>query len=132
MKYELGDKVRIRNHWKKVDQSEQLTKQGINYLGEHLRSEEMQGVSVEIDRLQKFPIEEVGLIVGVREIKVRYGLTHCWEDSYGTEWGMAPGIDEIRIDDHLDKFEKIYLVATRMNCLRRVSFEDIEFIGGAK
>lgn len=130
MKYELGDRVKISKHWKKVDQSEQLTKQGINYLGEYLRSEEMQGDSVEIDRLQKFPIEEVGLIVGVREIKVRYGLTHCWEDSYDTGVGMMPEVDEIRIDEHLDKFEKIYLVATRMNCLRRVSFEDIEYIGG--
>lgn len=132
MKYELGDKVRIRNHWKKVDQYEYLKNKGIKDLEEYLRSDEMQGVSVEIDRFQKYPIDEIGYIVGVREIKVSYGLTHCQEDSYGTEWGMAPGIDEIRIDDHLDKFEKIYLVATRMNCLRRVSFEDIEFIGGAK
>ena len=28
-----------------------------------------------------------------------------------------------------EQFSKTYLVATRMNCLRRVSFEDIEYIG---
>jgi hypothetical protein len=131
MKYELGDRVKISKHWKKVDQYECLKQLSIDDLENHLRSEEMQGDSVEIDRLQKFPIEEVGLIVGVREIKVRYGLTHCWEDSFDTGVGMMPEVDEIRLDNHLDKFEKIYLVATRMNCLIRVSFEDIKYIGGS-
>lgn len=130
MKYELGDKVRIKKHWKKVDQHKQIIEKGIENLDEHLRSDDMQGCPEVFDRFRKESIDEIGYIAGAREIKVKYGLIYCWEDSFDTGMGMMPEVDEIRLDDWSDKFEKIYLVATRMNCLRRVSFEDIEYIGG--
>ena len=41
MKYELGDRVRIKNHWKRQSQTEQLEKMGIPELEDYLMSDEM-------------------------------------------------------------------------------------------
>ena len=57
MKYELGDRVRIKKHWKKQSQTEQLEKMGISDLEEHLMSDEMAGDSIHLDKLKKEPLE---------------------------------------------------------------------------
>lgn len=122
--YELGDRVWIKRHWKRQNQTEQIKEKGLpENLDKYLRSDEMAGDLVEFEKYRKEPIDEVGYIVGTREIKVRYGLMHVCEDSYD-----MPPVDEIRqVTDH---YEKIYLVATTMNCIRKVSAENITFVGG--
>lgn len=119
MKYELGDKVRITNHWKRQNREKQLEKMGISELEDYLMSDEMQGDSIHLDKFKKEPIDEVGFICGMREFKTSYDLMYEFDNPY-----IKDGIRQIK--EHLSK---TYLVATRMNCLRRVSFEDIEFIG---
>lgn len=127
MKYELGDRVRVKKYWKRRDQSDQLKKLCIDDLERYLRSDEMAGDVLWLDKFHKNIIDEVGLIVGIREIKVRYSLWRNYQDSYETGMGMMPEVD--RIDQESAEYKKVYLVATRMNCLRRVSFEDIEYVG---
>ena len=119
MKYELGDRVRIKKHWKKQSQTEQLERMGISDLEGHLMSDEMAGDSMHLDKFKKEPIDEVGTICGIREFKTSYDLMYEFDHPY-----IKDGIRQI--NEHLSK---TYLVATRMNCLRRVSFEDIEYIG---
>lgn len=119
MKYELGDKVRIKNHWKRQSQTEQLERMGISDLEDHLMSDEMVGDSIHLDKFTKVPIEEVGYICGIREFKVNYGVTYVFDEGH-----LDVGIRQTD-----EKHVKAYLVATRMNGLRRVSFEDIEYIG---
>lgn len=121
--YELGDRVRIDLHWKRKNQAEQIREKGLpEDLENYLKSDDMVGDSVEFDKYQKEPIDEVGYIVGSREIKVRYSLMNVSDDSYD-----MPPTDEIR--QVSDRYEKIYLVATRMNCIRKVSVENITFLG---
>jgi len=122
MKYELGDRVRIKNHWKKQSQMEQLEKMGISELEYYLMSDEMQGDSIHLDKFKKEPIDEVGFICGMREFKTSYDLMYEFDNPY-----IKDGIRQIK--EHLSK---TYLVATRMNCLRHVSFEDIEYIGNGE
>lgn len=129
MKYELGDRVRIKKHWKRRDQSDQLKKLCIDDLETYLRSDDMAGDTLWLDKYHKNTIDETGLIVGIRAIKVRYSLWHDYQDSYETGMGMMPKVDTIGQESA--EYEKVYLVATRMNCLRRVSFEDIEYVGGS-
>ena len=57
MKYELGDRVRIKKYWKRQNQTEQLQKMGISDLEEHLMSDEMAGDSIHLDKLKKEPLE---------------------------------------------------------------------------
>lgn len=122
--YELGDRVRIDQHWKRKNLGAQLEERGLSQgLDRYLKSDDMAGASIEFDKYQKQPIDEVGHIVGSREIKVRYGLMYVSDDSYD-----MPPVDEIR--QVSDQYEKIYLVATRMNCIRKVSVENITFLGG--
>ena len=119
MKYELGDKVRINYHWKKQSQTEQLEKMGITKLEDHLMSDEMAGDYIHLDKFKKEPIEEVGYICGIREFKTGYDLMFLTDEPYTGDGIRQTG----------EQLSKTYLVATRMNCLRRVSFEDIEYIG---
>lgn len=118
MKYELGDRVRIKKYWKRQNQTEQLERMGISDLKDHLMSDEMAGDSIHLDKFKKEPIEEVGYICGMREFKVNYGVTYVFDE----------GTLDVGIRQMDEKTVKAYLVATRMNCLRRVSFEDIEYI----
>lgn len=119
MKYELGDKVRINYHWKRQNQTEQLERMGISDLEDYLMSDEMVGDCMHLDKFKKESIEEVGYICGMREFKVNYGVTYVFDEGH-----LDVGIRQMD-----EKSVKAYLVATRMNCLRRVSFEDIEYIG---
>ena len=50
MKYELGDKVRIKKHWKRQNQTEQLEKMGISDLEDYLMSDEMVGDCMHLDK----------------------------------------------------------------------------------
>ena len=118
MKYELGDRVQINHYWKRQNQTEQLEKMGISDLEDHLMSDEMAGDFMHLDKYKKEPIEEVGYICGMREFKVNYGVTYVFDEGH-----LDVGIRQMD-----EKYVKAYLVATRMNCLRRVSFEDIEYI----
>ena len=118
MKYELGDRVQINSHWKRQSQTEQLEGMGISDLEDYLMSDEMAGDSIHLDKFKKEPIEEVGYICGIREFKTSYDLMYEFDNPY-----LKDGIRQTG-----EKLTKTYLVATRMNCLRRVSFEDIEYI----
>lgn len=119
MKYELGDKVRINYHWKRQNQTEQLERLGISDLEDYLMYDEMIGDYIHLDKFTKVPIEEVGYICGMREFKVNYGVTYVFDEGH-----LDVGVRQMD-----EKYVKAYLVATRMNCLRRVSFEDIEYTG---
>lgn len=118
MKYELGDKVLIKKHWQRKGATEQLKLQGISDLEKHLMSDDMAGDYVQIDKYKKESIREIGYICGIREFKTSYKLEYIFEEPY-----VKDGIQQMDYQT-----EKVYLVATRMNSLRRVSFEDIEFI----
>ena len=122
MKYELGDRVRINYHWKKTSQTEQLERMGIPDLEDYLMSDEMAGDYMHLDKFKKERIVETGFICGIREFKTSYDLAYEFDEPY-----MKDGILQIK-----EYLSKTYLVATRMNCLRRVSFEDIEYIGEPK
>lgn len=127
MKYELGDKVRIKAHWRKANYSKQLEDKGIGFfedsLKHYLDSDEMVGDHVNLKKFEKAEIDETGLIVGTRQIKTEYNLMLEYDAWDGP-------LSEPYIYQEDSKHERVYLVATRMNCLRRVSFEDIEYIGG--
>ena len=116
---ELGDKVRIKNYWKRQSRTEQLERMGISELEDHLMSDEMAGEYIRLDKYKKEPIEEVGYICGIREFKTSYDLMFVSDEPYRSD-----GVRQVQ-----EQLSKTYLVATRMNCLRRVSFEDIEYIG---
>lgn len=122
MKYELGDKVSILKHWKRITVEEFL--KGTYYipnnlsLEDHLMSDGMAGDSFKVKKYINIPINETGIIVGKRKIKTEYDLEYITQQEYTSD-----GIQQV---DY--KQEEIYLVATRMNCLRKVSFEDIRFI----
>lgn len=118
MRYELGDKVRIKKHWKRQDREEQLEKLGISNLETHLMSDDMAGDYVHIDKYKKELIRESGYICGIREFKTSYDLEYIFEEPY-----VKDGIQQMDYQT-----EKVYLVATKMNTLRRVSFEDIEYM----
>lgn len=119
MKYELGDRVRINYHWKRQSQPKQLEEMGISELEYYLMSDEMAGDSIHLDKFKKERIVETGFICGIREFKTSYDLMFVSDEPYRSE-----GIRQVE-----EKHSITYLVATRMNCLRRVSFEDIEYIG---
>lgn len=130
MKYELGDKVKIKQHWKRANYIDQLLKMGFDSQEEletHLRSEEMAGDAVSFVKHVKVPVNEVGIVIGVRRIKTEYRIWHLYQEPFNTGMGMMPEID--RIEQESAEYEKVYLVSTRMDCLRKVSFEDIQFIG---
>lgn len=130
MRYELGDKVKIKAHWRKANYSKQLEDRGIefyeNSLEDYLGSDDMAGDYIRLLKHEKVNIDEIGLIVGTRQIKTEYDLMMEYHGYVGD--GRYNELDEPYIYQENSKHEKIYLVATRMNCLRKVSFEDIEYI----
>lgn len=126
MKFELGDKVHISNYWKKVDRDAWLEKQGINDLEKHLASDEMAGDILWINKYEIEPVDEVGYVVGIRSLKTSYTLSYVVEDSLDVGVGIMPGYEGIRQQDAFS--QKVYLVATKMNCIRRVNFEDMTYI----
>lgn len=127
MKYELGDRVRIKKHWKRKGLYD-----GLPFLGksleEYLTSDEMAGSSYKFNKYLKGPLYEVGLIVGVRTIKV--SADFMWDEEHEVDYGeFGTQVYKARINQTEASYEKNYLVASGMNCLRRVSFEDIQYIG---
>ena len=116
MKYELGEKVRINKHWKRQNREEQLKNRGIEDLESYLMSDDVAGDYLNIKKYEKENIEEFGYICGMRFLKVSYDLQYICDEPY-----IKDGIQQL---DY--KSEQVYLVATKMNTLRRVSFEDIE------
>lgn len=122
MSYKLGDKVVISKRWRK----QTLPDGWQDYLKEN--QEEFAGGGVRYDLYTKVPVKEVGFICGKRQQKISTTLSWEIEDGidYG-EFGVAPDFEGIRQLDaeHIE----VYLVATRMNCLRRVSVEDIVICG---
>ena len=118
MKYELGEKVRINKHWKRQNREEQLKNRGIEDLESYLMSDDVAGDYLNIIKYEKEKIEEFGYICGIRFLKVSYDLQYICDEPY-----IKDGIQQL---DY--KSEQVYLVATKMNTLRRVSFEDIEHI----
>ena len=116
MKYELGEKVRINKHWKRQHRAKQLKNRGIEDLESYLMSDDVAGDYLNIKKYEKENIEEFGYICGMRFLKVSYDLQYICDEPY-----IKDGIQQL---DY--KSEQVYLVATKMNTLRRVSFEDIE------
>ena len=127
MKLELGDPVTIKKCWIPADRDKQIEAQGINpyKLEEYLRTDEMAGDTVSINKFEKKIVDETGIIVGQRKIKTIYRLWHCYEDEYETGMGIMPEVDIICQESA--EYETVYLVATRMNCIRKVSFEDMTY-----
>ncbi len=123
MKLELGDKVRIIQYWRRTP----LPQDFVDYLKGN--SDDYAGIGVKYSKYKKTSIEEVGIIVGKRQQKI--STTLSWEFEEGIDYagfGKGPDFEGVRQLD--SEHIEIYLVATRMNCLRRVSFEDIQYIGG--
>lgn len=118
MKYELGEKVRINKHWKRQNREKQLKIRGIDDLESYLMSDDAAGDYLNITKYEKENIEEFGYICGIRFLKVSYDLQYICDEPY-----IKDGIQQLDYQS-----EQIYLVATKMNTLRRVSFEDIEHI----
>lgn len=118
MKYELGEKVRINKYWKRQNREEQLKNRGIEDLESYLMSDDAAGDYLNIKKYEKEKNEEFGYICGIRFLKVSYDLQYICDEPY-----IKDGIQQL---DY--KSEQVYLVATKMNTLRRVSFEDIEHI----
>lgn len=119
MKYELGNIVNINKHWKRINVDVQIEAMGITNLEEYLMSDDMAGDYIHLDKYVKVPIQESGYICGIREYKTSYDLMFITDEPYVE--------DIVRQIDY--KTEKVYLVATRMNSLRKVSSEDITFVG---
>lgn len=126
MKFELGDKVNIKSYWKKKDRDRQLERQGITDLEKHLMSDEMAGGTLWINKYEIEPVDEVGYVVGIRSLKTSYTLSYVVEDSLDVGVGIMPGYEGVRQQDAFSR--KVYLVATKMNCIRRVNFEDMTYI----
>lgn len=116
MKYELGDVVRISKRWKAVEitvPSFEDVKGFEEYCNERNNDEYM----IDIKKMKKVLETDVGVICGHRHsMKTDYTLS--LEDD-----GYSSGV--VQIDS---KHVPVYLVATRMNCIYKVSKEDIKFI----
>lgn len=127
MKYELGDKVRIKKCWMPADRDKQLEAYGIDpyKLEEYLRTDEMVGDTISLNKFEKRLVDEAGIVVGIRKIKSVYRIWHRYDEAFDTGMGIMPEID--RICQESAEYEVVYLVATRMNCMRKVSFEDMTY-----
>lgn len=120
MKFELGELVRIKKHWKRQDITKQLELKGITDLENHLMSDDMAGDFVHIDKYKNVDIDETGFICGMRYLKTSYDMQYICDEPY-----IKDGIQQM---DYQTR--KIYLVATKMNCIRQVSVTDIENLRG--
>lgn len=119
MKFNIGEKVAISQRWRKRT----LPDGWQNYLKEN--QDEFAGSGVHYLLYEKTAAKEIGFICGKRQQKISTTLSWEIEDGieYG-EFGTGPYFEGVRQlnSEHIE----VYLVATRMNCLRRVSAEDIE------
>lgn len=120
MKYELGDYVKINKRWKKqvyprvfIDEDDFY-----NYCEKKGHDD-----GFPIATMKKIECKEVGFICGFRhQIKTFHRLD--WSE--GVDVGI--GVVGQGFYTHDENYEDVYLVATRMNCIYRVSKEDIQLI----
>lgn len=123
MKYELGDKVRIKACYKRQKIAEQMEQDGIEQdIDDYLFSEAMEGVSYNFIKYKREETNEEGYICGTRTIKIEADLMAQHEGE--VYWAD----DRIYQEDY--KMKKFYIVATRMNIIRYVDFDDIQYIYG--
>ncbi|GAA3722975.1 hypothetical protein GCM10022378_11290 [Salinicoccus jeotgali] len=122
MKFEIGDYVEISKRWTKPKRGVPVfegQKDFYEWCEKHNDDDSM----VEIKKLEKVTAKEKGVICGFRN-NVKTDYTLSYEEGVDTGFGIAgEGIHQID-SKHID----VYLVATRMNCIRRVSKEDIQLI----
>jgi hypothetical protein len=117
MKYELGDYVKINKRWKNVDDDLipgfETTDEFFNYV-------EAKGIDgIDCVKLRKITCDEKGYICGFRKgIKQSHVLDVETSDEYRADYFY------LRDQEYID----VYLVATRMNCIYKVSKEDITLI----
>ena len=121
MIYELGDKVRIIKYWKRNPMPYNWE--------EHLKenAEDLAGRGIDFDKFVKTTCDEIGYICGRRSLKISTTLSYEFDDGidFGGVGYQLPWEGIRQLDS---KHVIVYLVATRMNCLRKVDFEDIEFL----
>lgn len=121
MKYELGDKVKIKACYKRQNLIEQMKKDGVEQdLESYLFSDEMAGSYYKFIKYRRKEIKEEGYICGIRTIKIEADLMAQHEDEI--YWESA------RVYQEDFKMKKLYLVATQMNVIRYVDFNDIQYI----
>lgn len=120
MRYELGDYVGIKKRWQK--QPYPITFDGYDdfyeYCDKHGYDE-----GIPMTLMKKVDHVEKGFICGMR-----HGIKtfHMLDWSEGVDVGV--GIAGEGFHAHSQEYEDVYLVATRMNCIYRVSKEDISLI----
>ncbi|MBC2115713.1 hypothetical protein [Listeria booriae] len=120
MKYELGDRVKIKKHWKR-----EPLPYNLDEMLEEQR-DEIAGAGIKFDKYLKAQCNEEGFICGTRSLKTSTTLSYEHHDAIDVGVGMIPEKEGVEQMD--SEHVKVYLVATRMNCLRKVSKEDLEFI----
>lgn len=121
MIYKLGDPVRITACYKRQNLYEQMEQNGIKQdIESYLFSDEMAGGYYKFIKYKREPIDECGYICGTRTIKIEADLSA----EYAGESGRSK--DRIYQEDY--KMKKFYLVATKMNVIRYVDFNDIQYI----
>ena len=120
MRYELGDYVKINKRWMKQEYPAifENDKDFFEYCEKNNHDE---GIPITI--MKKVEHIEQGFICGKRnQIKT----FHVLDWSEGVDVGI--GIANHGFYTHSEIYEDVYLVATRMNCIYRVSKEDIQLL----
>lgn len=120
LKYELGDFVEISKRWQKQDYPVyfETEEDFFDYCEKNNFDE---GIPITI--MRKINHSEKGFICGKRNgIKT----SHMLDWSEGVDVGI--GIAGRGFHIYGQEYEDVYLVATRMNCIYRVSKEDIRLI----
>lgn len=121
MKYELGDLVKIKAHYKRQNLSKQMQQEGIGQdIESYLFSDDMAGDYYRFIKYKREELDERGYVCGTRTIKIEADLSAQHEDE--TYWGSA------RVYQEDFKMKKFYLIATNMNTIRYVDFNDIQYI----
>src|SRR5699024_8469008 len=124
MRYELGDYVKINKRWKREEYPRVFEGKDdfFNYCDKNGYDD---GLPIMI--MKKVVQIEQGFICGIRkEIKTFHRLD--WSE--GVDVGMGIAGEGFYIHDQ--QYEDMYLVGTRMNCIYRVSKEDIELLKDAE
>lgn len=117
MKFELGDAVEISKRWQAVEITVPSF-EGVQDFEEYCKERNIDEYIIDIKKMKKIFETDVGVICGYRHsMKTDYTLS--LEDD-----GYSAG-EIVQIDS---KHVPVYLVATRMNCIYKVSKEDIKFI----
>lgn len=117
MKFELGDVVEISKRWKTVEITVPRF-EDVKEFEEYCNDRDIDEYIIDIQKMKKVFENDIGVICGYRHsMKTDYTLS--LEDD-----GYSLG-DIVQIDS---KHVPVYLVATRMNCIYKVSKEDIKFI----